>query len=43
MIISRDTNKLPMMVKHPKFDRFAQDYFDREGAFGIKTVKMPVR
>ena len=37
MIIDRDDDQLPAMVRKPKFDNYAQDYIDREYALGRKT------
>ena len=37
MVIDRDDDQLPAMVRKPKFDNYAQDYIDREYALGRKT------
>ena len=37
MVIDRNDDQLPAMVRKPKFDDYAQDYIDREYALGRKT------
>ena len=37
MVIDRDDDQLPAMVRKPRFDNYAQDYIDREYALGRKT------
>jgi hypothetical protein len=37
MVIDRNDDQLPAMVRKPKFDDYAQEYIDREYALGRKT------
>ena len=37
MVIDRNNDQLPAMVRKPKFDNYAQEYIDREYALGHKT------
>jgi hypothetical protein len=37
MVIDRDDDQLPAMVRKPRFDNYAQDYIDREYTLGRKT------